>query len=385
MNTNDQGQSDREGARGVLELLDRPWCIVPSVLRKIETLAAAYLRGELELPAAAARSAAPRTKRREANGKIAVLPIQGILVQRRTWLSWLFEETSSEQFKEEFNAAVADPEISGIVLDVDSPGGEAHAGQEMAATVSAARGRKPIVALGRAVMASAAQWVAAAADRVLLASPIVLSGSIGTAFAHVDFSGADEKRGLKVIEVTAGKFKRIASQHRPLTAEGHAELQRMVDAMNDVFVADVARLRGIPEKEIRALEARVLIGQEAIEAGLSDGFSSIEEQICALSAQASLPSPTAQSAPSSKVMAAPPPEPRAIAPVRTEAEEAAATVEAMRGAGMLRTRYTPVAEVFSLDTLAMLSAARQKGTVIDMQKALEELRRRRSPEPPEAA
>lgn len=260
-------------ARGVLELLDRPWAVLPATLQRIETLASAYLRGEIG-PSTAALSRPKRAGGRfeVSDDGVAVLPLHGVITSRSTWLSLFFEETSAESFIPTVAAAIADSGVRAVLLDVDSPGGEALASQQIAAAIFAARGQKPVLSVVTGMMTSGAYWAGAGADKVLLASPVALTGSIGTVLAHVDVSEAEAKRGIKVTEVTAGKLKRAASQHRPLDDVGLAELQRIVNSVNDSFIADVSRFRGMSADQVRGQEARVFVGREGIGAGLADGI-----------------------------------------------------------------------------------------------------------------
>ncbi len=284
-------------ARGVLELLDRPWCIHRATLQRIAALASAYMRGELHVPDSVARAAGPAHKvagnlalspsrtaarRFEVRDGVAVLPLRGVITARPTWLGFFLEETAADRFNGMFADAMADPEVRSVLLAVDSPGGESGAAQSIAQRVFGARGGKPVVALTTGMMTSGAYWAAAAANRVLLASPITLTGSIGTVLAHVDFSAREEAQGIKVTEITAGKFKLIASEHRPLSEAGREELQRIVDAVNDAFVSDVARFRGVSGETIRKLEARILVGEEGIAAGLADGMATVDQAVSEL-------------------------------------------------------------------------------------------------------
>ena len=279
-------------ARGVIELLDRPWAILPATLQRIEVLASAQLRGELGAPEAAGLARRNQGDKRgyEVVDGVAILPLRGVITQRPTWLSLLFEETPADGFNRSFTEAIADPNVRAVLLDVDSPGGEAIASQRIAQTIFAARGKKPLVAVGTGVMTSGAYWAAAAADRVLLGSPVVLTGSIGVALAHVDMSTAEQMRGVKITEVTAGKYKRIASEHKPLGDEGLAELQRIVNRLYDTFTGDVARFRQLPAERIRGTEARLFVGEEAILVGLVDGISAGKAIAEVFTARASLPS-----------------------------------------------------------------------------------------------
>jgi signal peptide peptidase SppA len=279
----DTQRSSTNPARGALELLGKPWGIVPDVLRHIEHAVDAYLRGAVEPPEARMVQAASAGGRGFdlANG-VAVLPVTGVLVKRPTILGFFLAEAVTESLAAGFKAALADPQVNAIVLHIDSPGGMVDGVESLASLVHGARGRKPVVALIDGLGASAAYWLASAADRVFITGETTQVGSIGVVATHIDRSKADERRGVKVTEIVAGRFKRIASEHAPLGTEGRAMLQDVVDRIYTVFVEAVARQRGIAAEQVVATEGRIFIGKQAIEAGLVDGTATLDRLIAAL-------------------------------------------------------------------------------------------------------
>ena len=97
--------------------------------------------------------------------------------------------------------------------------------------------------------------------------------------AHVDISGAEKQAGVKTTEITAGKYKRVASQYGPLTEDGRSDIQSKVDYIYSVFVDDVARNRGVDAAMVvkNMADGRVFIGRQAVDAGLVDGVATLEE------------------------------------------------------------------------------------------------------------
>lgn len=286
-------RSSTSGARGALELLGKPWGIVPDVLRHIEYAADAYLRGDVELPEARLVQAASGGGRGfDLVNNVAVLPVTGVLVKRPTILGFFFAEAVTESLAASFKAALDDPQVNAILLYIDSPGGMVDGVESLANLVHASRGRKPVVALIDGLGASAAYWLASAADRVFITGETTQVGSIGVVATHIDRSKADERRGVKVTEIVAGRFKRLASEHAPLGSEGRAMLQDLVDRIYTVFVEAVARQRGINVEQVVATEGRIFIGQQAIEAGLVDGTATLDRLLGALAPRGpGLPAP----------------------------------------------------------------------------------------------
>lgn len=127
-------------------------------------------------------------------------------------------------------------------------------------------------------MASAAYWIGAAADAVYMTGPTVQVGSIGVVATHTDRSKIDPSTSATT-EITAGKYKRIASQNGPLTDEGRSEIQSQVDEIYRVFVDDIARFRGASVEDVltRMADGRIFVGAKAQDAGLVDGVSTLAQ------------------------------------------------------------------------------------------------------------
>src|SRR5690606_4285100 len=126
--------------------------------------------------------------------------------------------TSTEQFGSWFDAALRDPAVSAIVIDVDSPGGTVTGVAELAEQIFEARGKKPIYAIANALAASAAYWIASAAEE-LWVTPSGDVGSIGVYAMHEDISEMEAEMGLKVTLISAGEYKTEGNPHEPLGDE----------------------------------------------------------------------------------------------------------------------------------------------------------------------
>ena len=214
---------------------------------------------------------------------IAVLPIHGSLVKRSLGVQALSGLLSYDAIAAMLDAALADPAVSGILLDVDSPGGEVGGCFELAARIRQAARIKPIWALANDSAFSAAYALASAADRVLV-TQTAGAGSIGVIALHVDQSGADAQQGLRYTPVFAGSHKNDFTPHAPLSAEAQTALQTEVDRLYDLFVAHVAAMRGLTESAVRATEAQVFFGPQAVDTGLADGVADLSEALIAFTA-----------------------------------------------------------------------------------------------------
>jgi signal peptide peptidase SppA len=204
-----------------------------------------------------------------ANG-IAIIPVNGTLVNRFGMSGWGY--TGYDYIRGAFDAALADSSVSGIMLDVDSYGGEVHGCFELSDHIYASRGKKPIMAMVNANCYSAAYATASAADSITL-TPSGGAGSIGVVTMHVDYSKALAENGISVSYIFAGKHKVDGNPHEPLPDSVRADIQSRIDATYEKFVALVARNRGVSAAVVRGTEARIYGADEAKAKGLIDSVA----------------------------------------------------------------------------------------------------------------
>jgi HK97 family phage major capsid protein len=228
---------------------------------------------------AATRSASP------GGGAIAVLPLYGLVMHRAAMLNDVSAPrgTSTEKFGQQFDAAVNDPAVSAIVIDIDSPGGSIAGVPELAKKILDARGTKPVVAVCNALMASAAYWIGSAADEIAV-TPSGEVGSIGVFCIHEDWSEAAADAGVKFTIVKAGKYKAEGNPWEPLSDEAKAALQASVDDAYDMFVKAVAKARGVSVSDVRSGygEGRVLGAKQAVAENLADRVATLDDVIADL-------------------------------------------------------------------------------------------------------
>ena len=211
-------------------------------------------------------------------GKVAVLPLYGMLDQRGSmYLDWV-GGTATDQFASALDEVMADSSVKAVILDIDSPGGSVFGTPEAAQKVFDSRGAKPIIAVANSYAASAAYFIGSAADRFFV-TPSGMVGSIGVYMLHVDASKFLEQAGLAVTYISAGRFKTEGNEAEPLTSEGKAYMQGLVDSMYSTFVKAVARNRGTTETRVKKDmgEGRVLDAGAARGAGMVDGIKTFEQ------------------------------------------------------------------------------------------------------------
>ncbi len=269
----------------LLHALDAPWACLPEHHATIHHLVEAWARGERidlqELEARRGESLPGPVSGYEVRNGVAVIPVMGTMSPRMNLMADVSGGVSSELLVRDVRAAAADPKIKGIVLQVDSPGGAVAGTQPAAAAVMAARQRKPVLALAEGTMASAAYWGGSAAEQVYLSSGTDQVGSIGVIMRQRDTSQAKAAAGIIDTEIVAGKFKNVGSDNGPLSDPDRAVLQDRADQIYSVFVGDVARQRGTSVEKVLSdmADGRVFIGQQAIDAGLADGVSTLDDLV----------------------------------------------------------------------------------------------------------
>lgn len=265
----------------VIDALHAPWAIRPETLRAMVDVYERHAKGDaLDLKGIEAAIGKPLNNEPqpyEVIEGVAVLNVVGVLGKRFDMFTAICGGASTQRLQQELAAALEDPTVHSILLNVDSPGGTVDGTQALASDVRAAREKKPVVALIDGMGASAAYWIASAAQRVYITGDTTAVGSIGVVIAHKDVSKAEEMRGVKTTEITAGKFKRIASNFAPLSPEGRQSLQDLVDHIYSVFVESVAANLGVSVDAVLKdmADGRLFLGEQAISAGLVHGISTM--------------------------------------------------------------------------------------------------------------
>lgn len=206
---------------------------------------------------------------------IAVIPIHGSLVKRSLGMEAASGLTSYGEIAAILDAALADPQVSGILLDIDSPGGEASGSFELARRVREVAAVKPVWAVANDAAYSAAYAIAASAQRLFVTETGGV-GSIGVIALHVDQSVKDAKDGYRFTAITAGTHKNDYSPHEPLSDAAKTELQGEVDRLYSIFTDHVAAMRGMELDAVRATEAGLYFGTNAVAQGLADGVQTLD-------------------------------------------------------------------------------------------------------------
>ena len=272
----------------LIDLLRSPWAILPDRLLEIQAVYATHLRGEkIDLAALEARLGRPLANEQQAyqvrEGGVAVLNIEGVMAPKANLFMRVSGGMSTQMMGQQVESAIADPRVRALVLVVDSGGGSTIGSPELAATVRELAAIKPIVTVTDGTMASAAYWVGSAANAVFATGPTIQVGSIGVVATH---TYSPQASGTQTTEITAGRYKRMGTTAKPLDEEGSAYIQQMVDHLYAVFVDAVADHRGVDAQTVltHMADGRVFVGQQALDAGLIDGFATVDAIVARLAA-----------------------------------------------------------------------------------------------------
>lgn len=269
----------------ITDVITAPWAILPEKLLEIQAFYSAHARGQkIDIAAIEARIGKPLVSADQGYqnvGGVAVIPVSGVIGKKMNMMTQISGGASTQLIERDIKAALSDDSINSILLHVESPGGTVDGTQTLADVVAMANSIKPTMAFADGLMASAAYWIGSAASEIVASSVTAQIGSIGVVTSHTDISKAEEQAGYKVTEISAGKYKRITSQHAPLSKEGKALLQDQVDQLYTIFVDAVAANRGTDADTVLEdmADGRMFLSSEAKDRGMIDHIATLETTI----------------------------------------------------------------------------------------------------------
>lgn len=230
-------------------------------------------------------------------GSVAVIPMYGAMFRHADWMESMCGGRSYESLLSDVDAALQDSRVRSIVLDVDSPGGEANGCFETSERIAAADRIKPIEAFVGGYGASAA-WALPCGARRITAHASAFVGCIGVRLVLVDTSKLDEAMGLRYVELVSKR----APDKRGMDVDDAliARLQSRIDGLEDEFINWVAARRGVTAKVVAEDFGRgdVIMGRQAIDVGMVDALGSLDDVIARLQSDGGYHSngPTARAA-----------------------------------------------------------------------------------------
>lgn len=264
--------------------LDNEWALLPSKIADMMGLLAFHAAGHKHTPEEVQALAGDSAAAPSSKGATAILSLRGVISHRAGGMQESSGGASVERFISQFRAVMTNDAIGAVIIDVDSPGGTVAGVQEIVAEMMALRGKKPVVAVANSLMASAAYWIAAAADEIV-SIPSGTVGSIGVFTAHQDLSAALEQQGVKVTLISAGKFKTEGNPFEALSDDARAIIQARVDKAYNQFASDVAAGRGVSVSDVKGGfgQGRAVSSAEAKAAGMIDRIATLDQTIVRLS------------------------------------------------------------------------------------------------------
>jgi len=211
-----------------------------------------------------------------------MVPARIALITMRGLISSSIPGSVSDSMVEDMRLALEqardDNRIKAIVLEIDSPGGEVTAADQIYNAVTKARARKPVVIYMDSLAASGGYYIACG-GKFLMANETTITGSIGVIIQTLNYEQLFNKVGLASVVFKSGKFKDILNGARPMTPEERDLIQRFVMKSYDKFLGIVAKERSLPAEMLRnnIADGRILSGKEAFNDKLIDGLGQIED------------------------------------------------------------------------------------------------------------
>jgi len=212
-----------------------------------------------------------------------VIPIAGVIGKSLSPLEKMTGAVDVSDIADTIDEYSMNPQVTRIAFQVSSPGGTVTGVEELANKVRNIA--KPTMSYSDTEMASAAYWVAAAADKVV-ASPSSTVGSVGVYMVVADYSEAAKNEGIKMIVIKAGQHKAIGVPGAEVTDAHQAHLQEGVDEIHADFKAAVLKTRKMVKAE--DMEGQVFSGKQAAQRGLVTGLADSFNEAVAMWAENSI-------------------------------------------------------------------------------------------------
>lgn len=241
-------------------IYNEPWLIKPSAHKTIQELVNSRLAG-IEIN----DISLPEPPVMQVEDGIAIIPIDGVIGRKLGMIEKACGAVGVEEIASWIKEAESNPNIKGIVFDIDSPGGTVGGVPELAEEIKSIS--KPKIAFTSGQMASAAYWLASSADRVF-ATQSADVGSIGVYLPFYDETKAFEQEGIKVELIKAGKLKGTGYPGTALSESQRDDLQKGVDQIYALFKSAILKTRNVPDE---AMQGQTFLAEEAQKNNLIDG------------------------------------------------------------------------------------------------------------------
>lgn len=251
------------------------WAMTPEALQQIYDIAARENELTPEALAKMQANELARSERALQRGSVAIIPIEGPLFKKANLFVRISGATSYEIVRRDLQAALDNPAITSILLQVDSPGGEAWGADELAKAIFAARSQKRIVAYVGSQACSAGYWLASAAHEIVM-SDLSIVGSIGAVISVNDTGERDAKSGVRRLTFVSSQSPNKVPDLN--TESGKSQIQTFLDDTAQVFIEAVAKHRGVKVDTVLADfgQGGVTIASKAVALGMADRIGTFE-------------------------------------------------------------------------------------------------------------
>jgi protease IV len=249
--------------------------VIVNVFLAITVLGRVSSGGAREEPLTKFREIVVQRGGRSVSDRIAVIVMRGLI-------SSSVPGTASDNMVDDLRIALQqareDDRVKGVVLEVDSPGGEVTASDVIYNAVVKTRARKPVVVYMDSLAASGGYYVSCG-GKYLMANDTTITGSIGVIIQTLNYEQLFNKVGLASVVFKSGKFKDLLNGARPMTPEEREFVQNFVMKTYDKFLGIVAKERNLSADGLRysIADGRILSGKEALDNKLIDGVGQIED------------------------------------------------------------------------------------------------------------
>src|SRR5918996_366393 len=212
---------------------------------------------------------------RATTDKIAVITMRGLISSS---IPGNVSDSMVDDMRAALQQAREDHRVKAIVLEIDSPGGEVTASDEIYSAVVKTRARKPVVVYMDSLAASGGYYVSCG-GKFLMANETTITGSIGVIIQTLNYEQLLNKVGLASVVFKSGKFKDMLNGARPMTPEEREYMQGFVMKIYDKFLGIVAKERNLNADDLRSsiADGRILSGKEAFENKLIDGLGELDD------------------------------------------------------------------------------------------------------------
>lgn len=206
-------------------------------------------------------------------GSVAVISITGPIMKEDNC-----GDPGTKTYESLILNAAQNPNITGIVLVIDSPGGTVSGTESLSNVIKSVD--KPVVTLAEDLMASAAYWIGSSSDYVFASTETTRIGSIGTMLSFADMQPYWEKQGVKFHDIYATESSNKNKDFAEARKGNYAEIiNNTLDPLNKVFTGHVKEMRGNNLNAKETLTGKVFVASEALKHGLIDSIGNLNDAI----------------------------------------------------------------------------------------------------------